>query len=123
MMFDERGSSLLSVLVVGALVLFMVIQTLLAAGRLQLAAEAAGEATRHGVTHAARYGDVSGGISIATELAPGGRIEMLQTGPVYSMKVVIAVPIFGPDRDAVSMEVSGEARAVESRYRSHDGQP
>jgi len=116
----SRGSALLEVLVIGALIALGVAQAALAAGSLHAAGDRATEAAQVAAAWAARHGDVDAAERIARDLAPDAdRIRVRRTADDITVVVKIRVGLIGgawPSR-----VVTGRATVRISEYRSNRG--
>jgi hypothetical protein len=114
----SRGSALLEVLIIGALLALGITQAAMAAGRLHSAGGRATEAARVAASWSARHGDVRGAESIASAMAPDAdRVRTLQRGDEITVVVKIDVPLLG----GITRTVTGRATARISEYRSNRG--
>ena len=115
-----RGSALLEVLVIGALIALAVAQAALAAGNLHAAGDRATEAAQVAAAWAARHGDVEAADRVARSIAPdANRVRVLRSGDDLTVVVKIRVGLIGgtwPTR-----VITGRATAAISEYRSNRG--
>lgn len=117
---SERGSATLEMLVLGFLVVVLLGQLLVTAGRLQAAGEAATEVARTAAFEAARYGDAAMAIGVARSLLPQAEVQAVQIGDEIRVEVRSTVEVIGPG-GVVSRTVTGRAAARVSPYRSNRG--
>ncbi len=114
----SRGSALLEVLVIGALIALAVAQAALAAGRLHAAGDQATEAAQVAAAWAARHGSTADAERVARELAPDARrVQATLSGNEITVVVKMEVGLIGgvwPSR-----LVAGRATARISTYRSN----
>lgn len=115
-----RGSAVVEMLI-GVLIAALLVQVVIAAGRVQIAGEQATEAAAAAASWAARHGDAARAERIARALAPGAEaITLRSSDDRITVRVAIRVGLLGPD-GVVSHLVAAEAVAPISPYRSNRG--
>ncbi len=115
-----RGSALLEILIVGALICLAVAQGAVAAGRLHAAGDRATEAAQVAASWSARHGDATGAQAIAASLAPDAlQVDASRSGDEITVAVHIRVGLLG--NGGPSRVVTGRATARISDYRSNRG--
>ncbi|HHC08509.1 MAG TPA: hypothetical protein ENK55_07310 [Actinobacteria bacterium] len=114
----NRGSSLLEVLVVGTATVLLVVQAVVAMGRLSAAGGLAEDAARQAAFVAARTGSVDAARRAALVAAPGADVEVTVEDGEALATVRIDVPVVGPEAAAVHLRVTGRATAAISPHRS-----
>jgi hypothetical protein len=117
-MSDEGGTALIGTLIIGFAVLLIVGQSLVTIGRLSSAATTTEETARFAATWAARVGDAGDAARVAERLAPGARIEAMETSEGLTVAVALDVALVGPDGSPLSTTVIGRASVPISEYRS-----
>jgi hypothetical protein len=116
----SRGSALLEVLVIGALIVLAVAQGAVVAGRLHAAGDRVTEAAQIAASWAARHGDTAGASDIARAAAPDAHlIRAFRSGDEITVVVRTRVGLLG--NGAPWRTVTGRATARISTYRSNRG--
>jgi hypothetical protein len=116
----SRGSALLEVLVIGALIVLAVAQGAVVAGRLHAAGDRVTEAAQIAASWAARHGDTEGATEVAQAAAPDAHIvRAFRTGDEITVVVRTRVGLIGSG--APWRTVTGRATARVSAYRSNRG--
>ena len=117
-MNGDRGGALLETLVLGFLAAVIVLQVLVAAGRIQVAGEAVAETAQVAASWAARYGDAATAAQIARRMLPGTAVAV--NGDEHRIRVEVRdqVSLLSPGGNRVTATVRGRASATLSPYRS-----
>ena len=115
-----RGSALVEVLVIGALLTLGISQAAVAAGRLHAAGDRASEAAQVAAAWAARHGDADDAEARARSLAPeAAGVEVVRLDDEIAVEVRIRVRLLEPL--GPETEVVGRATARIGAYRSNRG--
>jgi hypothetical protein len=113
----DHGGALLEVLTIGFAVVFLVVQAILAMGRLQEAGERVTETAQMAAVAAARTGDVAAAAVAVRRTIPGADVTIEREGREYRVEVSMPVALLGPGSGAVHRTVTGRATATASPYR------
>lgn len=117
----DKGAALFEVIVIGMLAAGLVAQTIVTAGRLQVAGEAAAEAAEAGAAHLARYGAAPAANRLIQDLAPGASFEVTDAGAWVRVEVRARVALVGPPGAPLTGRVVRAAVAHRSPNQSRDG--
>lgn len=117
----SKGSALVEVLVVGAVLTLLALHGAMAAGRLHTAGGQVSEVAITAAGWGARYGDAAAAADLARRLLPGAEVSAWQDDGGVHVVVTRSVRLFGPEGLSVERSVTGRATAAPSPYRSAHG--
>ncbi len=120
-MTRDQGSALFEVVILGFLVTLLVLQAVVATGRVHAAGEEAAEVAQAAAAWAARYGEAGDADSMARRLLPDAAVVVSSDGRSIEVQVRITVSVVGPETGPVRVAVTGRATAPISDYRSRHG--
>ncbi len=114
-----RGSALIEVLVLGFVAMLVVLQAIVATGRLQAAGELVTETAQAAALQAARTGDAAAARDYIQERVTGAHLSIRLDERQARVEVRVDVALVGPTGSPLRRAVTGRATAQVSPYRSH----